>query len=324
MALFDFLNKPGQGYDRPAQTAIIYQSELDYMSRCILDYPDIETGGQLFGFWTATGVPVVAYVIGPGPHAQHNPTSFIQDQDYLQKVGRELHRKYRLQHIGEWHSHHQLGLAHPSGGDVGTMEYGVGKPGFPRLLLCIGNCTRTKATVNAFNFHESSPRDYVHAAWDIVGVESPYRRLADQDLQGLLIHPSTLQPAMNPLYSSADTFRGGKKTHWLTESPQNVETMKTFVAMVQSMFPDNDVKPEILATGEPQISVKGRDLCIALPFGFPRKGPVLLKESGEPYYMNSDDETWSMGEGSLTDAFGQWLTEMNDNLKYYGLPEETT
>lgn len=72
---------------RPAQAAIIYQSELDYMSRCILDYIDIETGGQLFGYWTATGVPVVLYAIGPGRQAQHNPTSFIQDQDYLQLVG---------------------------------------------------------------------------------------------------------------------------------------------------------------------------------------------------------------------------------------------
>ena len=70
----------------PSQKAIIYQSELDYMSRCILDYPNIETGGQLFGFWTATGVPVVMYVIGPGKNAQHNPTSFVQDQRYLGSV----------------------------------------------------------------------------------------------------------------------------------------------------------------------------------------------------------------------------------------------
>ena len=51
--------------DRPSQKAIIYQSELDFISRCILDYPDIETGGQIFGYWTSTGVPVVMEVIGP-------------------------------------------------------------------------------------------------------------------------------------------------------------------------------------------------------------------------------------------------------------------
>ena len=177
--------------DRPSQKAIIYQSELDFISRCILDYPDIETGGQIFGYWTSTGVPVVMYVIGPGRNAQHNPTSFVQDQRYLQLVGNELYRKFRLQHIGEWHSHHQLGLAHPSGGDVNTMQYGVGQPGFPRLLLCIGNCTRTHTTVNPFNFHENTPREYSQAIWDVVDIDSPFREIVDRELNGILIHPMT-------------------------------------------------------------------------------------------------------------------------------------
>ena len=90
--------------NRPSQTAIIYQSELDYISRCILDYPNIETGGQLFGFWTSMGTPVVAYAIGPGRYSKHNPTSFVQDQAYLHNVGIELHKRYRLQHIGEWNT----------------------------------------------------------------------------------------------------------------------------------------------------------------------------------------------------------------------------
>ena len=29
--------------------AIIYKSELEYISRCVLDYLNIETGGDLFG-----------------------------------------------------------------------------------------------------------------------------------------------------------------------------------------------------------------------------------------------------------------------------------
>ena len=46
---------------KPADTVLVYQSELDYLSRCILDYPHIETGGQLFGYWTSAGVPVGLY-----------------------------------------------------------------------------------------------------------------------------------------------------------------------------------------------------------------------------------------------------------------------
>ena len=61
----------------------IFKSELDYISRCILDRKNIETGGQLFGYWSEDGQPVVMYAIGPGPRANHQTTFFNQDVDYL-------------------------------------------------------------------------------------------------------------------------------------------------------------------------------------------------------------------------------------------------
>lgn len=294
---------------RPSNTAIIYKSELDYISRCILDYINIETGGQLFGYWTATGTPVVMYAIGPGKNAQHNHTSFIQDWQYLQRIGKELGSRYRLQHIGEWHSHHQLGLAHPSGGDVNTMSYGVGKPGFPRLLLCIGNCTRTATTINAFNFHESAPTEYVHAIWDVVEMESPYRHLIDTELQHILIHPATKYASHERIYSGKNIASENEteKSHWLTQNVNNVETMKEFVSMVQTMYPNFNVKAEILASGEPQIAIKGANVCIKLPYGFPAKSPIIMNESGEAYNHYCDN-TWEIREEPLTEAFGRWLS----------------
>ena len=105
----------------PASKVLIYKSELEYISRCILDYTNIETGGQLFGYWTSDGVPVVLYVIGPGPHANHQGAFFNQDINYLEMIGGILTRDFGLQHMGEWHSHHQLGLARPSGHDAFTI-----------------------------------------------------------------------------------------------------------------------------------------------------------------------------------------------------------
>lgn len=84
---------------KPAPHAVIYQSEFDYISRCILDYPDIETGGQLFGFLTEYGVPVVCYAIGPGPRANHQVAFFNQDTSYLQSFYNEVSRKYGLRYI---------------------------------------------------------------------------------------------------------------------------------------------------------------------------------------------------------------------------------
>ena len=73
-----------------AAVAMIYCSELDYISRCLLDSTTIETGWQLFGFCTSTGIPVVLYGIGPGPLANHQLTLFNQDIDYLMNGGTSL------------------------------------------------------------------------------------------------------------------------------------------------------------------------------------------------------------------------------------------
>lgn len=299
--------------NRPAPTAIIYQSELDYISRCILDYTDIETGGQLFGFWTATGVPVVLYVIGPGRSAQHHPTSFIQDQNYLQLVGNELHKRFRLQHIGEWHSHHQLGLAHPSGGDVNTMQYGVGKPGFPRLLLCIGNCSRTQTTVNPFNFHENTPREYSQAVWDIVNLDSPFRKQVDKELSSILIHPYTKIPSHGEIRSTRNLVKetSSHKMHWLTEAAENVETMKMFVSMIQSMFPATLVKTEILESGEPLISLREKGFSIKFPYGFPAKSPDVISLQGDKIPFSGN---WEIGEESLIATFSRWISSVQAKL----------
>lgn len=184
----------------PSPTAIIYQSEMDYISRCILDYKNIETGGQLFGFWTATGIPVILYAIGPGRKANHQQTFFNQDLNYLLKVGNHILSKYGLQHIGEWHSHHQLGLARPSGHDDTTMVNNIRKEHLRRFLLCIGNCTNTCSTLNAFSFHEDHGYNYVQARWSIKEGESPFRKVIDKDLAGILIHPRTQIPHHGQLF----------------------------------------------------------------------------------------------------------------------------
>lgn len=91
----------------PSDIAYIYASEVAFIAKCINDYPNIETGGQLFGAWTASGAPRVIYAIGPGRNANHEGAFFNQDVDYLELIGEKL-KEFGLQHIGEWHSHHKL------------------------------------------------------------------------------------------------------------------------------------------------------------------------------------------------------------------------
>lgn len=125
------------GSDDHSRKVLIYGEEAERIARLTIQYPDIETGGDLFGYWTHGGSPVIAYVIGPGAGCRHHVTSFYQDERYLHEVGTALYDGHGLQHVGAWHSHHRLGLNRPSAGDVDTVRSGMHGRGWSRFLLLI-------------------------------------------------------------------------------------------------------------------------------------------------------------------------------------------
>ena len=189
---------PAKPSAKPFREARIFQSELDFIARCILDCPDIETGGQLFGYWTREGVPVVCYALGPGPKANHQRTFFNQDLGYLQSVGDAIVKHYGLEHIGEWHSHHHLGLAQPSGHDASNIYGNMVKAGRERFLLCIGNCDDRNTGLNAFSFASGVP-SYLHAGWTVSPLESPYRAAIDRSMKAFIRHPRTAEAKIEDL-----------------------------------------------------------------------------------------------------------------------------
>lgn len=166
---------------QPQFKTLIYEEELDRIAGWVEEYPNLETGGDLFGFWTHSGAPVVQYVLGPGRGSRHNLASFYQDRDHLIKAGEILRSKHGLQHIGEWHSHHQMGLAQPSGGDSNTVNNALARYNFPRFLLCIANIgsdsgKSKKMNVNVGCFLYSQNRvNYQVGAWVVLPGESPIR-----------------------------------------------------------------------------------------------------------------------------------------------------
>lgn len=192
-----------------APCALVYQSELDFVSRCILDRKHIETGGELFGFWTATGIPVVLFAIGPGPKANHQATFFNQDIDYLVRVGRRLIRQFGLQHIGEWHSHHQLGLAQPSVHDAHTMSSCIANRHLGRFVMGLGNCDESCSTFNAFEFVEGHGTDFHALPWDIKPGTSPFRAAIenDRELMGLLVAPRTPAARQGAMLFAEETWQ---------------------------------------------------------------------------------------------------------------------
>ena len=179
---------PDLGADVRFKT-VIHEGELDRIAAWIAEHPARETGGELFGFWTHSGAPVVQLAGGPGPTARHEPAAFYQDRDYLLDVGALLRDRHGLQHIGEWHSHHGMGLDRPSAGDQGdegTVRRALRRYGFPRFVLCIANTRNpkrgwppaarraTEVNLNGFVFTHGEP-GYGDSAFVVLPGESPVR-----------------------------------------------------------------------------------------------------------------------------------------------------
>jgi hypothetical protein len=157
--------------------ALIYEDELEIMARFATDYPSIETGGDLFGFWTHTGSPMIEYVLGPGETAKHDDAAFHQESSFLKSAGGILHDLHGLQHVGTWHSHHRLGLTEPSKGDSSTMQRALDKNGFNAWLLTICNFAdkSDRVEMRAYLYRVHGDGQCRQLTWLILPGSSPVR-----------------------------------------------------------------------------------------------------------------------------------------------------
>lgn len=308
----------GVSCGRPPDRAIIYRSEFDYISRCILDYPRIETGGQLFGFWSASGVPVVLFAIGPGRRANHQVTFFNQDLDYLTSVGRILVNRYGLQHMGEWHSHHQLGLAHPSGHDASTMVRSIERENLGRFLLCIGNCDGKASVLNAFNFTQEAGYDYRHAAWSVKEVISPFRTLvsSDPDLCRLIEDPSveTARHGRELLVRNGDAFStpAYSEDYWLRDKKNNL-ILKQIVDRISSDASDGRCAIKMDDAGCVHLfqQLLGKSVEFVFTKTFPRDPPLCLAADGE--LDQTASRSWSY-RGDIYKSFSDFYEEAKKGI----------
>ncbi len=303
----------------PSPLAIIYRSELDYLSRCIRDYPNIETGGQLFGFWTNQGAPVVLYVIGPGRDANHEQAFFNQDLRYLDLVGNLLLDRYGLQHIGEWHSHHQLGLARPSGHDASTMFHALERVPLRHLLLCIGNYRDGYSAINPYTFHESDPDHYCEALWKVKDMESPFRPIIDRELAQVLIHPRTRElrhglqrlvsehAATNSQPAPQGPMLGG--VNWLKRTG-NIDRLKHIVATVKERYAGLSVQTQMDETGMVNLNIDNGAFEVRFPSRFPQEPPQFLRQG-----TMMPTPAWSLEcqDHDIPFAFDQWWAAFEDH-----------
>lgn len=261
----------------PSSKALIYASELDYIAKCIQDYPNIETGGQLYGAWTASGAPRVIYAIGPGPRANHQSTFFNQDVEYLKTIGTKL-KEYGLQHIGEWHSHHHLGLPHPSGHDAQTMQNGIAQLNLNRLLLCIGSYNDRGIVINPFNFARDA--HFVPSQWEIINTRNRLREVIDNDLASILCSPSSTRYTFAEEYVVPQKQPVSSQSGWFSHI-ENRQAFKQIVDALKVTDWINEVIPKISSEGVVSLKIVTRTFAeiITFPADFPNE-PFEIERMG--------------------------------------------
>lgn len=186
---------------------LIYENELDVMARFVSDYPNIETGGDLFGFWTHLGSPVIEYVLGPGKTAEHQNAAFYQESSFLKTAGGIMRDLHGLQHVGTWHSHHRIGLITPSRGDSNTMQRALDKNQFNAWLLTICNFADKSDTVEmrGYLYHAHGDGEYQQLTWLILPGSSPIRAAMESVKEFLCVDPRTMASAYEAIPSTTFT-----------------------------------------------------------------------------------------------------------------------
>ena len=145
---------------KPKIKVSMYEAELNYLKWLVVQKPEIETGGDLFGLWQNEHTAIVQLILGPGRDCSRTTTSFHQDVNYLGDVGEYLTSSQGLCNIGEWHSHHRIGLTEPSGGDQKTVWRNMPEVAGGRFLLFIahivGRKSDPKVNVRCFVFNNAT------------------------------------------------------------------------------------------------------------------------------------------------------------------------
>jgi hypothetical protein len=190
-----------------------------------------------------------------------------------------------------------------------------------RFLLCIGNCTNTTSTVNAFNFHLSSS-NYKESIWDVLNIDSPFRTVIDQKLSRVLIHPRTQyanlsnmhilgnyneKPQVNSMYNEG---------YWLNDKQNNI-ALKNMMDIVNAsrlayntrVSLDSNKLIHIITGENTPISID-----ISFPMRFPTEQPsVVIHYNGKKYINDVNNAGWIF-TGNVVESFKLYFDKIINKL----------
>lgn len=257
---------------------LIFQSELAAIEAETLEWPDRETGGELFGYFTYAGWPVVHRVINANATARRGSATFHPDANQIAQKGRELIDDYALQHLGQWHSHHRFSLTHPSGVDRTTVAealrtYGLGA--FVQVIANIRSCHGSDAAMaHAYFYRSQKPDQCEPMPWLVLPGTSPVSALSGIDVA----LTSSIQ--LEPRVVTWDELRGRAPDTALTKSEVPI-TDQVFLARLQEEL-RLLAAAGVVARGRPEgrhlridAAHAGRRFVVLLASDFPHSPPTL-------------------------------------------------
>jgi len=164
-----------------------YESILRTIAGISAERLNLETGGDLWGFYDRAGNPVVLMATGPGSKAVFEHSHFAQDADYTLEAGRLLHEKHGMVLVGTFHSHHKMGIAHPSGGDDRTVMSLANKNDIRNWVMIVvtheypgktdeHTLRQLNVRINAYVYPDPEKNERVRIPIRVLAEDSPFRK----------------------------------------------------------------------------------------------------------------------------------------------------
>lgn len=284
----------------------IFSTEFEYISKCVLEYQNLETGGDLFGRWIDSSKSSIDYVLGPGPNVKRTSTSFYQDRNFLVSGGNTLINNYGLYHVGEWHSHHKLGLREPSSGDVNTIKLAFENPKYKlnKFLLIICTIEENGVALNPYIFYkESEESTKIALAKCDLKVRKDTNSLRndfDKNYSGFLYIPQNWQgeeeeSIKNEEKQNTENIINFPKDSWL-----NKKNGKNYLQSICLNLNKNSDGLKIFPNQEGsvyiEIYIENQIFIINFPVDFPKNRPIVtLKENevNETFYEINNTLHWN-------------------------------
>lgn len=183
-----------------------------------------------------------------------------------------------MKHLGEWHSHHTLGLCHPSQGDADNVLCYVNESRFRQFLLCIATCSNNESSVSPYLFLKSE-REYIEAKWSVVKEASPLRSKIEQSETVLL--PKTQTPNYKVISEDYDGDLAmperiiKTETYWFSDK-HNHTVLKQIIDEIIRLGAES-CRPLMNDYGHVCLDITNstQTIKVLFPDGFPQIKPIV-------------------------------------------------